>query len=141
MPASTVPPTLRPFVDQPTVLLTTFRRNGEGVGTPVHLVVDGDRAVFRTWHTTGKVKRMRANPHVTVAPSTFRGEPTGPAIDGRVRELTGEGAGRAARLLSGKYPVLHRLIPRMHRLMRRRTVHDELRVDDGEGSTRTHDAF
>lgn len=129
---SSVPPALRTFVRQQTALLTTFRRNGEGVGTPIHLVVDGDRAVFRTWHTTGKVKRIRRQPDVTIAPSTFRGEPTGRAVPARVRELRGRDAAAAARLLSGKYPLLHRLIPLGHRLMRVRTVHYELRpVEEG----------
>jgi uncharacterized protein len=118
---------LRPFVEQTNVLLTTYRRTGEGVGTPIHLVVDGDRAVFRTWNTTGKVKRLRNNPEVTIAPSTIRGEPTGEAIRASVRELTGREAARAAQLLSGKYPVMHRLIPVLHRVMRRRTLHYELR--------------
>lgn len=45
-PASTV---LAPFVRQKTVLLTTYRRDGTPVGTPVHIAVDGDRAFFRTW--------------------------------------------------------------------------------------------
>lgn len=118
---------LRPFVEQTNVLLTTYRRTGEGVGTPIHLVVDGDRAVFRTWNTTGKVKRLRNNPDVTIAPSTIRGEPTGEVIRATVRELTGREAARAAQLLSGKYPVMHRLIPVLHRMMRRRTLHYELR--------------
>lgn len=125
---SPVSPALRPFVRQQTVLLTTFRRNGEGVGTPIHLVVDGDRAVFRTWHTTGKVKRMRNDPNVTIVPSTLRGSPTGTAARARVRELHGRDAAAAARLLSGKYPLLHRLIPWGHKLMRVKTLHYELRT-------------
>lgn len=124
---SEVPAELRPFIEQRTVLLTTYRRSGEGVGTPVNLVVDGDRAVFRTWDTAGKVKRLRNNPAVALAPSTLRGEPTGPAIRAQVRMLTGDEARQAARLLSGKYPVVHRLIPVAHRLMRVHTVHYELR--------------
>lgn len=124
---SPVPPALRTFVRQQTTLLTTFRRSGEGVGTPIHLVVDGDRAVFRTWHTTGKVKRMRNRQDVTITPCTFNGRPTGPGVPARVRELRGKEAAAAARLLSGKYPLVHRLIPLGHRLMRVRTVHYELR--------------
>lgn len=129
---TTTTPALLPFGEQRNVLLTTYRRNGNGVGTPVHLVVDGDRAVFRTWDTTGKAKRLRNNPNVTVAPSTLRGEPTGPAIAGRVRRLDGAEARRAARLLVGKYPLLHRLIPLAHRAMGVHTLHYELRpVTDG----------
>ena len=118
---------LLPFVEQRNVLLTTYRKSGVGVGTPVHLVVDGDRAVFRTWDTTGKAKRLRNNPDVTVAPSTLRGEPTGPAIRARVRLLDGPEARRAARLLTGKYPLAHRLIPLAHRVMGVHTLHYELR--------------
>ena len=43
---------LEPFVRQQTVLLTTYRRNGTPVGTPVHIAVDGDRAFVRTWDAT-----------------------------------------------------------------------------------------
>jgi uncharacterized protein len=125
-----VPVTAAPlerFIGQKTVLLTTYRRTGEEVGTPVHLVVDGDRAVFRTWHTTGKVKRMNRNPHVQIAPSDIRGRPTGPAMGAEVHELPGDQARQAGRLLAGKYPVMHRLIPLIHRVMRVKTVHYELR--------------
>ena len=62
------------------VRLTTFRRDGTPVPTAVHIVVDGDTALFRTWNTTGKAKRLRHTPAVLVAPSTMRGRPRGPAI-------------------------------------------------------------
>jgi uncharacterized protein len=35
---------LEPFVNQKTVLLTTYRRNGAPVGTPVNIAVEGARA-------------------------------------------------------------------------------------------------
>lgn len=73
------------FVNQRTVLLTTYRRDGMPVGTPVNIVVDGNRAFVRTYDTAWKLKRIRNNPRVKVAPSTFRGQPTGPAVDARAR--------------------------------------------------------
>jgi len=110
-----------------TTLLTTFRRDGRGVGTAVHVAVEDGRAYFRTWHTTGKLKRIRRNPHVTVAPATFRGEPTGPARAARVRILDGDEAKRAAAALGHRYPVIHSwLIPLFHRLRGYRTVHLEI---------------
>lgn len=110
-----------------TTLLTTFRRDGRGVGTPVHVAVEDGHAYFRTWNTTWKLKRIRHNPHVTVAPSTFRGDPTGPAFPARARVLHGADAERAARALGHRYPIIHSwLIPLFHRLHGYRTVHLEL---------------
>jgi uncharacterized protein len=117
---------LEPFVDQNTVLLTTYRRDGTGVGTPVHITVDGDRAYIRTWDTAWKLRRIRNNPEVEVAPSTVGGRPTGPAIRARARVLGGESK-YAAEMLARKYPILHGvLIPRLHRLRGNRTMHIEL---------------
>ena len=54
-----------PLRTQHTVALTTFRRDGTAVVTPVSLVVDDQdvgTAVMRTWRTAGKAKRIRNNP-------------------------------------------------------------------------------
>lgn len=119
--------TLDPFVRQWAALLTTFRRNGTPVGTPVSIVVEDDHAYFRTWSTSGKMKRIRNDSEVEIAPSTALGKPTGPAFRGRVRLLKGGEAVHAARLLARKHPVMHRfLIPMAHRLRGYETVHLEL---------------
>jgi PPOX class probable F420-dependent enzyme len=112
-----------PFVRQKTVLLTSYRRDGTPVSTPVSIAVDGQVAYFRTWHTSGKAKRLRRDPTVLIAPSTGRGRPTGPSVLGKAELLTGDEARRAARLLAGKYPILHHLVPVIHRLKRVRTLH------------------
>jgi PPOX class probable F420-dependent enzyme len=123
-------PALLPFVEQKTVALTTFRRDGSPVRAPVSLAVDGARAVFRTPKNAGKVRRLRSNPLAQVAPCTSRGTPTGPAIRGTVRRLEGDDAREAAWLLRTKHPLLHGvLVPATHRLARTRTgrtVHYEL---------------
>ena len=87
--------TLEPFVPRRTVLLTTYRRDRTPVGTPVHIAVDGDRAFVRTYDKAWKLKRIRNNPAVEVAPATTRGVPTGPAIHARARLLDGDEAVRA----------------------------------------------
>jgi uncharacterized protein len=71
---------LEPLVKQWAVLLTTYRRDGAPVGTPVNVVVEGDHAYFRTWDTAWKLRRIRNNPEVHFAPSTPLGKPTGPHI-------------------------------------------------------------
>ena len=71
------------------MLLTTFRRNGEAVATPVSVNALRDNKVyFTTWSTTYKVKRLANNPRVTVAPSTRMGKATGATVEGIARRLT-----------------------------------------------------
>jgi uncharacterized protein len=125
-------PVLEPFVRQKTVLLTTYRRDGTPVGTPVNVAVDGDRAFVRTWDTTWKVKRIRNNPEVELAPSTVGGKPTGPAIRAHARLLSGRESAYAGRALARKYPILQGfLVPLVHRLRGNVTVHIELRPVEG----------
>ncbi|WP_177239956.1 PPOX class F420-dependent oxidoreductase [Streptomyces monashensis] len=123
-------PALAPFVKQYAALLTTHKRDGTGVGTPVNIAVEGDHAYFRTPGTTWKVKRLRGNPDVELAPATVRGAPTGPEIHARARLLEhGSAEDRhAARLLRHKYPIVQGvLVPLSHKVMRAPTLHYEVR--------------
>jgi uncharacterized protein len=118
---------LAPFVRQRTVLLTTYRRDGTPVATPVNIAVEGGRAFVRTFEGAWKLKRMRNNPSVEIAPATVGGKPTGAALPGRARILSGDEAAHASREIVKKYPVLHGLIvPVVHRLRRTSTVHFEI---------------
>ncbi len=80
-------------------LLTSFRRNGQGVGTPVGTVASNGKLYFMTAADTWKVKRLAHNPHVTLAPGNRKGVALGPAIEGTVRRLYDEEAKRARDLL------------------------------------------
>ena len=114
---------------QQTVLLQTRKRDGTWVGTPVSIVVDGGRAYFRSYDAAGKAKRLRNFPEVRVAPSTFRGRPTGPLMPGTARLLDDDEAARVRELLAAKYPWLHgRLVPWIHRRKGWRTLHYELEL-------------
>jgi PPOX class probable F420-dependent enzyme len=125
---------LAALADARTVVLTTFRRDGTGVPTAMSMAVDGDRAYMRTWRTSGKAKRLRRSPDATVAPSTTRGTPTGPALAVRARFIDGPDAERAGRLIAAKHPVLHGMaVPIAHRLTRRTPVYLELVMARGEG--------
>jgi PPOX class probable F420-dependent enzyme len=122
-------PQLARFVEQKTVLLTSYRRDGTPVRTPLSLAVDGHRGVFRTYESAWKTRRMRRNTSIELAPCTTTGRPTGPAIRATARRLDGTEAAQAARLLRRKYPLLHGVtVPLAHRLGRAktgRTVHYE----------------
>jgi len=76
------------FRNRRTALLTTYKRDGTPVATPVTIAVYGDHAYVRTWDSAWKARRMRNNPAVSVAPATVRGCPTGEAV-GRPRTVAG----------------------------------------------------
>ena len=129
---TTPPQALAPFVRQWTVLLTTYRRDGTPVGTPVNIAIEGDRALVRTFDRAWKAKRLRNNPLAEIAPSTVRGKPTGPAIRVRARLLSGDEAAHAGRALTRKHRIVHGiLVPLAHRLRGYKTVHFELMPVDG----------
>jgi uncharacterized protein len=110
-----------------TVLLRTYKRDGSPVATPVSIAFDGDRTFFRSYDKAWKTVRLRHDPRVQVAPSTFRGTVTGPAISGRAELLNAPDAAVAASALRRRHPVLHGLlVPTAHRLLRYRTLHYEL---------------
>lgn len=68
-----------------TGMLTTFRRSGQGVPTPVSIAVDGDHVYFATASDSGKAKRLASDDAVTLAPCTPSGKVTGRAVVGRAR--------------------------------------------------------
>ena len=74
---------LAPISNAKTILLTTYKRDGTPVATPVSLAFDGERAFFRSYDKAWKTRRLRRNPAVQAAPATLRGRPTGPAVSAR----------------------------------------------------------
>lgn len=126
---------------QKTVVITTYRRDGREVDTPVHIAVEDGRAFIRTYEKALKTKRLRRNPQAVVrratngsAPASVallapkRVRPTGEGVRVRARELAGDEARAAGKALARKYPVLQGLlIPALHRYVyRTTTVHFEL---------------
>lgn len=85
------------------ILLTTYRRDGTPVATPLwHVVVDG--VVYTsTGSELGKVKRIRNNPAVTIGACTINGRPTGPAYAARARLLSGAESRWANRRKRNRY--------------------------------------
>jgi PPOX class probable F420-dependent enzyme len=88
------------------VRLTTFRRDGRPVATPVWLVRDGQHLVVITGSGTGKVKRIRHTPRVLLAPCDMRGRvaPGAQDVEGSAQLLTGSADVIAARgLIKQRY--------------------------------------
>ena len=85
------------------ISLTTYRRTGVPVATPVWFAEKDGKLYLFTNPKSGKVKRIRNNPKVKVAPSTIRGKIIGPEFSAAARILPGEESGNAHKLLKQKY--------------------------------------
>ena len=83
--------------------LTTFRKTGVPVPTPVWFAQVDGKLYGTTQPQAGKLKRIRNNPRVTVAPSTVSGKSLGDAIEGVARILQPEEFPLADKALRRKY--------------------------------------
>jgi len=73
------------FEGERVISLETYRKNGQPVRTPVWFLQENGSLYVYTDASTGKVKRLRRNPKVRVAPSHFRGKPKTDYIDGQAQ--------------------------------------------------------
>lgn len=87
------------------VSLTTYRRDGTGVPTPVWHVLDNGELFVVSEAAAWKVKRIRNNSQVTVTVCNIRGRiaPGAPSAQGTARLLDAAGTETARRLLARKY--------------------------------------
>lgn len=97
---SQIPPAI---LGQKYISLTTYRKNGTGVATPVWFGEEDGKLYVMTRSTMGKYKRIRNNPRVRVAPCTIRGAVTGPEFDAMARILPPEEHRLARRAINRKY--------------------------------------
>jgi PPOX class probable F420-dependent enzyme len=87
------------------VSLTTYRKDGTAVATPVWHVVDGGELFVVSEADAWKVKRIRKNSHVVVTVCSVRGkiEPGAPSAEGTARLLDEAGTETGRKLLARKY--------------------------------------
>lgn len=91
------------------IRLSTFRKSGEAVPTPVWFARIGENLYVTTGRNTGKAKRIRNNPDVAIAPSDFRGRPKGRDIRAVARLTDEPKGGTADRALRKKYGWQYRV--------------------------------
>ena len=94
---------LAPFEGQNYISLETFKKNGQGVKTPVWFVLHNDAFYVYTEADSWKVKRIRNNPRVRVAVCSIRGRIKGPWLDATASVIEGEERLAADKLLDRKY--------------------------------------
>ena len=87
----------------PYALLTTFRKDGTPVPTPVWVVRIGDELRVWTIRDSGKVKRIRRSGRAQIAPCSIRGKPRGLSIDATARMLPNSEAPAVLNALAAKY--------------------------------------
>ena len=92
------------------ISLTTYRKDGTGVATPVWHALDGGDLVIISDADAWKVKRIRNNPHVVVTVCNVRGKiaPGAPSAEGTARILDDAGTQNGRALVARKY-VMSRL--------------------------------
>jgi uncharacterized protein len=113
---------------EPYLSLTTFRRSGRAVETPVWFAFHAGSLYVFTAGDSGKVKRLRRDSRVRVAACTARGRVKGAWIEGRAR-LVGEQATEAAAYaaLARKYGWKMRLTNLLSRLAGR--IHNRIVIE------------
>jgi hypothetical protein len=95
------------------ISLTTFKRDGTPVSTPVWVVSDDGRRLL-VWSGAGtwKVRRLRCEPRVLVAPASFKGVERGERLPGRARLIADPGIDE---LLRRKYGWQKRALDLLNR--------------------------
>jgi uncharacterized protein len=102
-------------------LLVTYRRDGTPVPTPVWAALgEGGRLYVRSERSAGKLKRLRNDARLLVAPCTVRGKPLGAPLEATARMLGPEQEPLAERALARRYGFGRELFER---------TMDALRVD------------
>ena len=98
------------FAREKYISLESYRKSGEAIATPVWFAQD-DKAIYvYSLADAFKVKRIRNNPKVRIAPCDMRGKVTGEWVDGRARIITDpDEDNRAHQLLDQKYGWMKRI--------------------------------
>jgi PPOX class probable F420-dependent enzyme len=100
--------------------VTSFKRDGTGVATPVWFVSDGTRLFALTDALSAKVRRMRRNSHVLVASCRADGKLRSEPVPARVDVLTATpDLERVHKRLVERYKISYRIVMLIYRLARR----------------------
>jgi PPOX class probable F420-dependent enzyme len=98
------------FDHQQYLNLETFRKNGNGVKTPVWFVEDGGTLFVRTDANSGKMKRVHNHSQVHIAPCKMNGALLGDWVQASAREVSDQEIdSKVDRLLAKKYGLMKSL--------------------------------
>lgn len=117
--------TIKQLAKETYINLETLRKSGQPMLTPVWFVEENGALYVRTVANAGKVKRVRNNPVVRVAPCNARGALTGPWVTGRATILPAQEDARINALVTKKYGFVKRVFD----LMQRGKVYDVIKIE------------
>ncbi|SDT39411.1 hypothetical protein SAMN04488543_4131 [Friedmanniella luteola] len=102
------------------VSLTTYRRSGAAVSTPVWVAADGDDLVVLTPSASGKVNRLRHDARVELRPCSRRGAvaPDAPTVAGRAA-VEPASVEHVRGLVKAKYGLEYRVFMLVERIIAR----------------------
>lgn len=111
------------------IALTTFRKTGQPVTTPVMFAVGHGAIYVGTRADAGKLKRLRHTTRVTLAPCSYSGKVTGQVSEGNARILTGpQENAKASAALAKKYGFMLPLTRTVWRLRHRQADAEEVYI-------------
>ena len=99
--------------------LTSFRRDGTGVATPVWFVTDNGHLLVETDAASYKVRRIRRDPHVRIALCDARGRVRGEVVEAQAELLPDTERERVEQLLARKYRIDRFTVLPLYRLVMR----------------------
>jgi PPOX class probable F420-dependent enzyme len=115
-------PALDQFANEKYLNFETYRKTGEPVLTPVWFAEENGVLYIYSLANAGKVKRIRNNPRVQVAPCDMRGKLKGEWVDARARILDSQEAAHGHRLLDRKYGLMKKAGNLFSKIMSRERV-------------------
>ena len=115
-------PHLTPFATQRYLNLESFKRDGTPVQTPVWFAEDHGVLYVYTLANAGKVKRIRRNPRIRLAPCTMRGKVIGPWVEAEAIIVDATTAAHGHALLRHKYGCMKSIGDLFSRLLHRERV-------------------
>ena len=109
--------------------IESFRKDGRGVRTPVWFA-EGDGVYYvYTLADSYKIKRIRNNPRIRIAPCDARGGVTGDCIEAPATILDENGDRRAHELLNAKYGLIKRAMDVISKLRQNKRAAIAIRVN------------
>ena len=99
--------------------VTTFKRDGTAVATPVWFVADNGHLLVETDGESGKAKRIRHNSKVTVAPCSASGKLKGEPVAAHAAFLPESERAHVEELIGRKYRVDKVLVLPVYRTVQR----------------------
>ena len=110
--------------------LSTFRKNGVPVVTTVLFALANDKIYVWTTKDSGKVKRIRNDASVQIAPSTRLGRPIGPIAAATARILSVSEQSEAQNVTEREYGWLKKFFGLIWRLQGREQIYIEITLTE-----------